>query len=578
MLLLINGTTIAFNLTLKFFEGKENIDSYMLLDDELEFIEDYAFILLRKCDYLRITSRKLTTIGERTLYGLFSMDTLELVGNSNLIEIRNRSFSSLESLKKLSLEANRLKNLNERTFEGLTILEELSLRSNQLTSSNLATQSFSALANLLLLDLFDNQLTEINQFQFQKNKNLTRLNLANNKISSISGLEGLQSLKFLDLNDNQLPNVTVNMFRNLPSLITLSLSRCKINSIEDNSFESLKNLYSLILDYNSMPLLTENALAGLTNLNDLNMNTAGIRTLNGKCFQHLSKLFFLDLDNNMIEKLGDSTFVGLDNLRLFKLNGNQISEISALAFEPLRMLESIELNENRLKQFDALLSPTLSSFYMNEQKINQTLQIGDFFFDLFESGNNWTNESVARRIFATIVNENQLSVLKLSKRSFCMRDMTRKEYVTFRLDYFSFVNINTCQFKQLVKKNSSTTEFEFNIYFSNQTAQYYANLNCEMVGFLEDLGMNFKMSGVVPQINDVWSYCRTTLNRTRKMQSLDELCHFNATEYEEFNCERTIITTTTPPQTTTTTNRNLIIDIVTIIRNIWTTSISWVFP
>jgi Leucine-rich repeat (LRR) protein len=113
--------------------------------------------------------------------------------NDNLlIDIDVDAFRNL-SLVEINLERNRLEKLDRQMFARSTRLHD----------------------SLKRLVLKENQLKQLSDFMFETLKNLEFLDLSRNKLSTLSDktFSGLSSLKELSLSFNPLKNIDVNAFR-----------------------------------------------------------------------------------------------------------------------------------------------------------------------------------------------------------------------------------------------------------------------------------------------------------------------------------------------------------------------------
>jgi Leucine-rich repeat (LRR) protein len=97
------------------------------------------------------------------------------------------------SLVEINLERNRLEKLDRQMFARSTMLHD----------------------SLKRLVLKENQLKQLSDFMFETLKNLEFLDLSRNKLSTLSDktFSGLSSLKELSLSFNPLKNIDVNAFR-----------------------------------------------------------------------------------------------------------------------------------------------------------------------------------------------------------------------------------------------------------------------------------------------------------------------------------------------------------------------------
>ncbi|AOA62270.1 Hypothetical protein PP7435_CHR2-0444 [Komagataella phaffii CBS 7435] len=104
-------------------------------------------------------------------------------------------------LKHLSLAENKIPYIEDHSFSRLVNLTSLDLSSNRLKE---VPKEVLSLQGLKSLNLSYNQISCTQTFTVRKLKHLTLLNLRNNVISSLEGLEDLDSLSKLDLRGNKI--------------------------------------------------------------------------------------------------------------------------------------------------------------------------------------------------------------------------------------------------------------------------------------------------------------------------------------------------------------------------------------
>ena len=131
---------------------------------------------------LIINASEITRIEKKLFDGFPVLESLYLSYNKQLETIDSCAFSSLNRLKKLSLNNNNLTSLHPESFIGLRNLIELDLSNNYLT--HLEPQVFKDLANLEDLDLYNNKLTHFDLRIMEYIGKINRIFLSMNPIEN----------------------------------------------------------------------------------------------------------------------------------------------------------------------------------------------------------------------------------------------------------------------------------------------------------------------------------------------------------------------------------------------------------
>jgi Leucine-rich repeat (LRR) protein len=126
--------------------------------------------------------------------------------NEPFLHIEDNTFSSLRSLRTLSLSTCKIQAISNQTFNGLVNLHTLNLSHNNLR--RLDDNAFSFLSSLAHLDLSYNKLEAISKSAFNGLVNLIGLNLSSNEFESIDMCvffnSDLDYLRRLNLNSQKL--------------------------------------------------------------------------------------------------------------------------------------------------------------------------------------------------------------------------------------------------------------------------------------------------------------------------------------------------------------------------------------
>ena len=262
-----------------------------------------------------------------------SLEELWLTSCWRCGQLRNGTFSVLNKLKLLQLEAVELTNIEFGAFDGLNNLEELYLENNELTeyTLNLAkvlphnirylslrrnslnylkADVFTNLHNLQALNLSDCSLLRIDQRAFAPNNNLTEINLTRNRIFYPSKFEIEMFSQFFhlktliltgnNLNELLLTTTDVAIFKNLTNLKVMNLSGAYLSHLPTDIFLGLNNLTDLILSDNEISGWTVNTFKPLESLSRLNLSTNKIQLLNQTSVTYWRNNIEVDLSNNRL--------------------------------------------------------------------------------------------------------------------------------------------------------------------------------------------------------------------------------------------------------------------------------------
>lgn len=197
----------------------------------------------------KFTKEEAATVSRVEIGSWDHVETFQGIGcltNIRTLDIENCRMEKLEgmeelpSLQYLSVEGNRLEDLNALTIWNFKNLIYLNVIDNCL--QNLA--GIENLKDLKILQAGFNQLTSIKELR--KLKKLEELDLTGNKLTSISALKNTKKLKILSLAGNQL--TSVKAIKNAVQLEELSLAGNKLTSISD--LKKLIDLNKLYLQHN----------------------------------------------------------------------------------------------------------------------------------------------------------------------------------------------------------------------------------------------------------------------------------------------------------------------------------------
>jgi len=341
-----------------------------LSGNRIKVIPPNAFKMFPHLDTLILKNNLLNEISEE-FSKLQNIKNLQLGGN-NISVINNRS-SLPSSLKTLSLEKNKISEIQPGTFSLNTNLSILNLAYNRFTGSGFFEKSLAGLDGLQILELNNNLLTKVPE-ALTSLKSLEKLSLAKNLIETIpSGIfSNLRLLRQVELRGNPIHHFHPNSFVNLPSLKKLQvlgsprvtnsfpnltgtpglelihLDRVSLEEVPPNLCSLAPSLHTLRLRSNNLKHLPQ--LHNCSQLVQLDLGLNLITEIDGSPFQNLKKLQDLLLDRNQLKYLSADIFTGLQNLQILDLEKNNITEIHKDAFLPLNNVKDLNVGQNHFNE------------------------------------------------------------------------------------------------------------------------------------------------------------------------------------------------------------------------------------
>ena len=311
-----------------------------------------------------------------------SLTYLELL-LQNLNQIDNDAFMWIPNLIKLIIWDCKLQTVAQYSFHGLTHLQTLDLQNNQLTAvPSEALNAIGKFMSLQYLDLSSNSLSTIADDAFSGVSSLTYLNLGNNKnihkFEYTRWLHLLLNLKHLVFGNFELSGTLATIGLPMPLLSLQSLEIRNIGTLifEPNFCLSFPNSRSLIissalignfpfsLSLHECSSLIEIDLSGsLENIDspDLKHITISIPTLEGLALarnklKSITQILFIKAPNLISLNLSDNQIKIIDNVianafkRLIHLSidGNALISLSGL--EDLTYLEHLSAARNQITQ------------------------------------------------------------------------------------------------------------------------------------------------------------------------------------------------------------------------------------
>lgn len=323
----------------------------------------------------------------------------------------------LPQLESLTLECNKIFDIEVGTFSRNVKLIELNLRDNNL--STLKKGAFENLVNLQTLDISKNNLLQLTPDTLQNLNNLMDFSISeNNKLCQYACKRNLEfllvlsgrlktlkmhhlrlrefpitlttSVRHLDLSQNKLNAVQLGNLENFPYLQTLTLTGNDIESVEQQVFSSMEfllvlrldnnrltrvplslpsSLVELRLDYNHISRIEENNFNSLRNLRLLKVNSNAIQSVEPGSMSPLANLQTLDISNNPILKLSTDSWEGLRSLRTLLASDLQhicinVTDVRYFPASEMRNLRTLNLTR----------SPELARSFLNDLPLLATVK------------------------------------------------------------------------------------------------------------------------------------------------------------------------------------------------------------
>ncbi|CAN2388659.1 toll-like receptor 3 [Pristimantis euphronides] len=322
-------------------------------------INGNPFENLQSLRILDVSHNKMTTtaLGDKQQLP----DLTELLYSYNVIkELKKEDFMFLanNSVQKLDLSANPVKEIQVDCFQQLTNLDTLTMANMTLEPNWEDLCSQLAKTQIEVLILVNSKLTKIHNATF-KSLNSTRLislDISKNSLSQIdnNSFIYLHHLRSLNLEENQVSHLSSRAFKGLSNLTYLNLkkffSSSKDSKIDDLSFQWLQNLQYLNMEQNKKIELSEDTFTGLKSLTYLSLSGCAFQTITNRTFSSLSNssLILLNLTRTDIAKVTARAFYGLEHLEVLDLGINKIDQtLIGEEFEGLHSIKQIYLSYNK---------------------------------------------------------------------------------------------------------------------------------------------------------------------------------------------------------------------------------------
>lgn len=242
------------------FSGLTTLTSLNLRENLFTTLSAYTFSTLIKLEELNLGKNQIASIDANAFNGLKNLRVLYLDDNT-LTMVPSQPFAEVPALAELHLGLNSFAAIEADAFEQLRGLSLLDL--NGAGVVNVSVDAFRGLENSLRkLDLSDNRLKQIPTEALSILARLEKLSLGQNEFETISegALAGLANLRSLDVTGSHaLHLIEANAFSTNTNLETLTfVSNIELKEIEIGAFSGLPHLKHCDFHENGLSTLPEN--------------------------------------------------------------------------------------------------------------------------------------------------------------------------------------------------------------------------------------------------------------------------------------------------------------------------------
>ncbi|XP_073667475.1 toll-like receptor 5 [Paramisgurnus dabryanus] len=346
---------------------------HLILSDSSSMGSSFGHINLKDPD--RFTFRGLNESGVKIFdlsrsyifslsYSLFgALSDLEQItlAQNEINKIENDAFLGMTNLLKLNLSSNLLSAIDSKTFMNLHKLQVLDLSYNNIRV--LGHQSFQGLANLLNLNLTGNVLHTV--YQFATLPNLKQLYLGQNRITSLYGLPNIgKNLTTIDLDSNRLTSMSAlyTILQEFPEMVEIILSYNGLLDCYNKGPTGSPKLQILDLRNTYIEVLWSqgkclDVFNNLHQLQQLSLSSNLLQSLPKDVFKGLTSLIFLDLSFNSLKYLPNGIFP--ETLQILNLEYNSIYSVDPHLFSSLTHLSLLQNQfrcDCKLKDFQTWLN------------------------------------------------------------------------------------------------------------------------------------------------------------------------------------------------------------------------------
>ncbi|KAL4224692.1 hypothetical protein ACF0H5_015387 [Mactra antiquata] len=439
-------------------EAFRNLSVLQRLDlgtNDISKLEPNCFSGLDSLDVLDLSVNRLSFINNKTFTATPTLHTLDLSNNA-IKDIEEAALHPLSTLQELDLSYNKLKAVKSKTFSGLMELKTVNLDHNLI--SDVENDAFivaplNQLSKVTWLSLQYNRIKDLNAYSLYGLPHLKFLNLGHNRLKNVNkkSFYTLISLQNLMLNDNKLSKLEDGLFTNLKPLHSLTLENNKLSVISDNTLVGLRNLDDLNMVSNAVESISSSAFRHLSKLSSLHLSSNLLSTFDFNDLILVKNIEEIDLANNRLYDL-KFPIQRTHNVYKLDLSDNQLQTLSSDIMNVIADSGSVYLNDNpwscdcRLEWLPKLISEyrfrldhsSHYTFCKAPSSLNG-MKLTDVSPKNFKCDNSTVAETLTcQNLQIRFSKEAQAHALRNSKRE------TRNWHVTFRDDTKPNNNSHTC--------------------------------------------------------------------------------------------------------------------------------------
>lgn len=199
--------------------------------------------------------------------------------------------------KALLLDNINLKNVEDGAWKKFGSLKYLAIAHNNIPNYNIG---ISSIQDLKFISVQENKIENIEEHCFRDLPKLKKLYLHNNQISEIKNwFTNCSSLNSIRLDRNLIQKLPANAFKELTPKLTvnITLNHNKIEEIEDGALDHLRKIDVLNLAYNTIKEIPESFLQNLTGGRALYLNNNLLKHIPKHLFD---KFDYINVDGNPI--------------------------------------------------------------------------------------------------------------------------------------------------------------------------------------------------------------------------------------------------------------------------------------
>ncbi|XP_068982424.1 uncharacterized protein [Bombus flavifrons] len=285
--------------------------------------------------------------------------------NAKILDLKSSLDNPFPKLKYLDLSQNRIES---RTFLSINMFSTLTHL--DLSANSIYQFSFGQMENLLSLTLDRNKIENLESsmgINLAGLEKLEKLSLAYNKISHInsSAIETMSNLRYLNLSGNSLSIFNFDMLKSVKSLDVLVLDS---NSLDNVLITAPVNLTQLSLNRNDIRYLAINTFYYLHSLKKLFLSENKIQSIQADAFQNQVLLEELYLNDNQLSYLPVGWCESMKMLRYLNLAGNKFTLLESVIYSSDLPVQHLHFERNPLTYINGSLSeliPVNMTIYLN---------------------------------------------------------------------------------------------------------------------------------------------------------------------------------------------------------------------